>query len=247
MADPFSGTTGTTKQEVEILGKVNERSKAQKFKSKNKKEEEDKTPVRVSELYSAGLALLRQGGFTVELEEGGEHVNHKVLTPQSPPEIKGITYHHAFRPLQDISTDQHYRDMEAVFISCGEEKIKEFWLPMYRPKAGDSDLVSFTERMLKMKKINQAKNIHQVLDYGHTFDPAGKWGGEIVLNPRIWVPDRDWFDPVLQQVTFSDIFTIIYSFLLTLFFALSIQLVLYNCSIAISFRLYYCICTISFI
>ena len=210
LADPFSGSTGTTKQEIDILGKVNERKKAQKFAPKGDKKEgeEDKAPIRTSELYNAGLALLRQGGFTVELDEGGDHVNHRVLTPQSPPDVKGITYHHAFRPLQDISNDLHYRDMESVFVACGDEKVKDFWAPMYRPKAGDSDLQSFTERMLKMKKINQAKNIHQVSEYGHTFDPQGKWGGEIVLNPRIWVPDRDWFDPILQQVTFADIFTI---------------------------------------
>ena len=207
MADPFSGSSGTTKQEVEILGKISERKKARTFGAK-KKEEEDKSPLRVSELYSTGIELLKQRGFTVELDEAGDHVKHKILTPQSPPDVKGITYHHAFRPLQDVSTDQHFRDIEAVFISCGDEKVKEFWLPLYRPKAGDSDLLSFAERMLKMKKINQAKNIHQVLDYGHTFDPAGKWGGEIVLNPRIWVPDRDWFDPILHQVTFADIFTI---------------------------------------
>ena len=58
MADPFSGTTGTTKQEVDILGKVNDRKKARSFGSK-KKQEEKKAPVRVSELYNAGIALLK--------------------------------------------------------------------------------------------------------------------------------------------------------------------------------------------
>jgi hypothetical protein len=59
-----------------------------------------------------------------------------------------------------------------------------------------------------MRKIDAAKNIHKVLEYGHTFDPAGRLGGEVVLNPRIWVPDKEWFDPVLRQVTFADVFTI---------------------------------------
>ena len=209
MADPFSGTTGTTKQEVEILGKAAERRKARSFGSSNKKDKEDnKAPTRVSELYNTGIELLKARGFTIELDETGDHVSHRILTPQAPPEVKGITYHHTFKPLQDIHTPEHFRDVEAVFMASDDEKVKEFWAPLYRPKGGDNDLLSFTERMLKMKKINQAKNIHQVLDYGHTFDPAGKWGGEIVLNPRIWVPDRDWFDPILHQVTFADIFTI---------------------------------------
>jgi len=209
LADPFSGTTGTTKQEVEILGKAAERRKARSFGSSNKKDKEDnKAPTRVSELYNTGIELLKARGFTIELDETGDHVSHRILTPQAPPEVKGITYHHTFKPLQDIHTPEHFRDVEAVFMACDDEKVKEFWAPLYRPKGGDNDLLSFTERMLKMKKINRAKNIHQVLDYGHTFDPAGKWGGEIVLNPRIWVPDRDWFDPILHQVTFADIFTI---------------------------------------
>jgi len=206
MSDPFKTTT---KQEVDILGKVAERRKARSFGSSNKKDKEDnKAPIRVSELYNTGIELLKARGFTIELDETGDHVSHRILTPQAPPEVRGITYHHTFKPLQDIHTPEHFRDVEAVFMACDDEKVKEFWAPLYRPKGGDNDLLSFTERMLKMKKINQAKNIHQVLDYGHTFDPAGKWGGEIVLNPRIWVPDRDWFDPILHQVTFADIFTI---------------------------------------
>ena len=54
MADPFSGGVGTTKQEVDILGKANDRKKAKTFGSSNKKEKENKkAPVRVSELYNA--------------------------------------------------------------------------------------------------------------------------------------------------------------------------------------------------
>ena len=208
MPDPFSGSVGSTKQEVDILGKANERKKARTFGSSKKKDDENKAPIRVSELYNTGIELLKSRGFTVELEEGGDHMNHRILTPQAPPDVKGITYHNTFKPLQDISTDQHFRDIESVFLSCGDENVKEFWAPLYRPKGGDSDLLCFTERLLKMKKINQSKNIHQTLNYGHTFDPAGRWGGEIVLNPRIWVPDRDWFDPALRKVTFADIFTI---------------------------------------
>jgi hypothetical protein len=41
MPDPFSGAAGTTKQEVDILGKANERKKARTFGS-SKKDKEDK-------------------------------------------------------------------------------------------------------------------------------------------------------------------------------------------------------------
>lgn len=209
MSDPFSGGVGTTKQEVDILGKANDRKKARSFGSKQKKEEDKKAPVRVSELYNAGIALLKSRGFTVELQEGGDHVNHRILKPSPPPMVKGIKYPHTFNPLQDISTEPDFEALEAAFHpDLCEEAVREFWSPLFRPKAGDSDLASFTERLLKMKRVNATKNIHQVLEYGHTFDPIGKWGGEVVLNPRIWVPDRSWFDPALREVEFSDIFTI---------------------------------------
>jgi hypothetical protein len=206
MSDPFKTIT---KQEIEILDKSNERKKARTFGSSKKDKEDKKAPVRVSELYNAGIALLRSRGFVVELQEGGDHINHRILKPSPPPMVKGIKYPHTFLPLQDISTDLDFESIEAAFHpDLCEETVREFWTPLFRPKAGDSDLQSFTERLLKMKRVNQTKNIHQTLDYGHTFDPTGRWGGEVVLSPRIWVPDRDWFDPILRQVKLSDIFTI---------------------------------------
>ena len=207
MTDPFKTTT---KQEIEILGKAAERKKARTFGSGDKKEtEKKKAPTRVSELYNAGVALLKARGFTVELDETGDHVNHRILKPSPPPMVQGIRYPHTFNPLQDISTDLDFESIEAAFHpDLCENEVREFWSPFFRPKAGDSDLLSFTERLLKMKRVNQIKNIHQTLDYGHTFDPVGRWGGETVFSPRIWVPDRDWFDPILHQVTFADIFTI---------------------------------------
>jgi hypothetical protein len=211
MSDPFNVAFGETKQEIEILGKAKERKKARSFGSSKKKEEEESKapPTRVSELYQAGIELLKLRNFTVELDETGDHINHRVLKPTVLKHIEGITYPTEFKPLQDISEDYDWEVIEAAFDpSLCSQEVRTFWEPFFRPKGGDSDLLSFTERLLKMKRVNQNKNIHQTLDYGHTFDPAGRWGGEVVLNPRIWVPDRDWFNPVLHQVKFSDVFTI---------------------------------------
>lgn len=204
MSDPYKTVT---KQEVDILGKANERKKARSFGSGKKEKEEKKSSSHVSELYEAGVNLLKARGFTVELDETGDHINHRILKPTQAPEVKGIKYPHTFLPLQDICAQDDFKAIEAAFLPA-EEPVREFWTPLFRPKAGDSDLRSFTELLLKMKRVNQTKNIHQTLDYGHTFDPAGRWGGEVVLNPRIWVPDRDWFDPALRKVDFSDVFTI---------------------------------------
>jgi hypothetical protein len=145
----------------------------------------------------------------VELQEGGDHVNHRILRPTEPQRVEGIRYPHSFKPLQDIWTETDFRDMEAVFsLGVCDDKVREFWLPFFRPRGGDTELLCFTKRLLQMEKVKVNKNIHQVLDYGHSFDPVGKLGGLPARSPRIWVPDIDWFDPVIQNVTFADIFTI---------------------------------------
>jgi hypothetical protein len=208
VSDPFKSVT---KQEINILGEAKERNKGRSFNSSKKKEEKEtkKAPVKISELYNAGISLLKSKGFTVELCETGDHVNHRILKPAPPPMVDGIKYPHSFNPLQDISTDRDFEAIEAVFHpDLCEESVRTFWEPLFHPKGGDNDLLAFTQRLLKMKRINQNNNIHQTLDYGHTFDPVGNWGGEAVLSPRIWVPDRNWFDPALHDVTFGDIFTI---------------------------------------
>lgn len=218
MADPFSGGFASTKQEQAILQQAEDR-KASSFKTKQirerkekeakKGEKNGKPPMRVSEAYKSGVALMESAGFYVEPCETGDHCKHRILRPSAPPAVKGITYPNNFFPLQDISEDTDFEDLEACFnpAVCPEE-VRTFWLPMYKPKAGDSELVSFTERYLKMKRASQEKNLHGVLEYGHSFDPAARWGGSAVCNPRTWVPDRAWFDPALHDVTIADIFSI---------------------------------------
>jgi hypothetical protein len=218
MTDPFKTTT---KQELNILGEAKDRrvsrgttfntekKRAEKeAKEKEKETKNDKQPRKVSELYNLGLKLLEGRGYIVELDEMGDHINHRVLRATPAPEVDGIRYPQTFTPYRDISKPEEFIEIEKVFEATGDPEVVKFWEPLHRPKAGDSDLLSFTERMLKMKRIDQANNIHKTLDYGHTFDPEGKWGGSSVLHPRIWVPDRDWFDPVLHKVTFADVFTI---------------------------------------
>lgn len=215
MADPYSGGFASTKQEQAILQQAEER-KASSFKSKeekqkkaSKKSKEEKAPVRVSELYNAGIALLKGAGFVVEHDETGDHCKHRILKPSTPPLVRGISYPGGFNPLQEISEYDDFEAIEAAFnpAICPED-VRTFWEPLFKPKAGDSELVSFTERLLKMKRASQDKNIHEVLDYGHSFDPAARWGGIPVSNPRTWVPDRAWFDPALHEVTMRDVFSI---------------------------------------
>jgi hypothetical protein len=80
---------------------------------------------------------------------------------------------------------------------------------MFRPKGGENELLNFSQRLLKMKQIERNTKIHDVLDFGHTFDPDGALtGNQAVRNPRVWVPARAWFDEKLHSVTLSDVFTI---------------------------------------
>lgn len=205
MTDRFSGKSFTDPQSEEISKTV----KARKFASKkDDKDDKNKGPTNMSELYSKGIDHLKTFNFTVELDEAGDHIRHRILRPAPPQPIDGITYPASFQPLQDVSSLEDFQRIERAFESADSE-VRDFWTPLFRPKAGETDLGNFAERLLKMKRIQQNISIHEVLDYGHTFDPDGALtGNQAVRSPRVWVPARSWFDPALQKVSLKDVFTI---------------------------------------
>ena len=207
MSDKYSGGSLSDPQSVNILNEVKTRKKGSRFKPANEAEDKAKA-APLSTLYNEGIDLLKRNFFVVELCEGAEHINHRILKPAAPPPVLGINYPGSFQPLQDISTIEDFARIESVFDAAPNE-IRDFWKPLYRPEPGDNDLRVFTERMLKMQRVQSAQNIHDVLDYGQTFDPDGALtGNSPVRNPRIWVPARKWFDPVLHDVGLDDVFTI---------------------------------------
>ena len=202
MTDRFSGKSFSDPQSENITKDV----KARKFSKKE--DAKEKAPTNLSELYNKGIEHLKTFNFTVELDEGGDHVKHRILKPAPPVPVLGVNYPASFQPLQEISSIEDFQRIERAFESADSE-VRDFWTPMFRPKGGETDLLNFAERMLKMKRIQQNINIHDTLDFGHTFDPDGALtGNQAVRSPRIWVPARSWFDEKLHQVTLKDVFTI---------------------------------------
>ena len=204
MTDRFSGKTFTDPQSESIR----KTAKAMRFSKKKDDEDDKKGPTNLSELYNKGVEHLRTFNFHVELCETGDHIKHRILKPCAPQQIAGINYPASFQPLQDISTLEDFQRIERAFESA-ETEIRDFWTPLFRPKPGETDLANFAERLLAMKRIQQNINIHETLNYGHTFDPDGSLCGYgFVRNPRVWVPAREWFDEKLQKVSLKDVFTI---------------------------------------
>lgn len=204
MTDRFSGKTFTDPQSENIR----KTAKAMRFSKKKDDEEDKKGPTNLSELYNKGVEHLRTFNFHIELCETGDHIKHRILRPCAPQQISGINYPASFQPLQDISTLEDFQRIERAFESA-ETEVRDFWTPLFRPKPGETDLANFAERLLAMKRIQQNINIHETLDYGHTFDPDGSLCGYgFVRNPRVWVPAKEWFDEKLHQVTLKDVFTI---------------------------------------
>jgi len=205
MTDRFSGKSFSDPQSEEIRA----RGKALKFQKKSEEtENKSKKPTNLSDLYNKGVDHLKKFQFEIELCEGGDHVRHRILRPAPPPTVDGINYPSSFKPLQDVSTMEDFQRIERAFDSADSE-VRDFWEPLFRPKSGETDLSNFADRLLKMQKIQQNINIHEVLDYGHSFDPDGSLtGNPAVRSPRVWVPAASWFDERLQQVTMEDVFTI---------------------------------------
>jgi hypothetical protein len=211
MPDPFSGTAFSDPQSQQLL---REREKQERYgkikqnKGKAKKDSSSNDRTNISELYERGIKLLAGFQFTVELDEAGDHLHHRILKPCAPPAVKGISYPGGFNPLQDISTRQDLEDLERAFVGADDE-VRDFWLPFYRPKKAESDFSNYSERMLAMQRMQKKHDLHEVQHYGHTFDPLGDFtGNKQCRTPRVWVPDHQWFSPALRELKFEDVFTI---------------------------------------
>lgn len=212
MSDP---SKLTTKQTENILKDVNRRTltgspKGKSSKKSDGEKEKDKEGVAAATLYTQGITLLKSAGFHLELVEGGSHCNHRILVSNEVPKIEGINYPVDFRPLQDIVSDQDLIKISTVFsvgVNCTQE-LRNFWGPLFEPKAGDSDLLSYTQRKLKMAKAAEVLTLMDPIHLGHSFDPAGKLGYGVAKSPKTWVPDKDWFADSLKELTLKDVFTI---------------------------------------
>lgn len=206
MSDAYNVALGEDPQSQKIRTDALEQKKLRE--SSFSQDKKDNPQRAVSELYEQGKKYFARFNYHVELSESGDHVHHRILIPKRPPHVKGITYPSRFQPLQDISTIEEYGRIERAHESMDPD-VREFWEPLVRPKAGDTDLKMVAERMLRLKNMERAHNAYEVLDYNHTFDPTGKiFGGGLVNNPSIWVPAAEWFDPKIREVKFEDVFTI---------------------------------------
>lgn len=163
---------------------------------------------RFSTLYEMGVEIFKNRNILLELTEDGPHVLHKIFIPDEPQRVKGVSYPSAFRPLREIYSIEDFNLLENALEHAPTE-VKDFWQPLVFPKAGNSDLLSFSERKLKMQAVKQARDLYEVLDYKQSFDPDGALTGSTpALTPLRWVPDKKWFSKSLHKLRFEDVFTI---------------------------------------
>lgn len=204
----------TTNQEKAALRQAEERkylgnTRSTRPKSNHKEEDKDKELPASATLYSQGQALLEGAGFKVELDELGGHCNLSISKAAAPPSIKGINYPNNFRPYREIFLNDDLTDISRIFKSSNcSQKTRDFWSPLFNPKAGDSDLSAHTDRLIFMKKQGERAGIRSEMKLEHSFDPAGRIHGVSADNPKLWVPDKSWFSPSLHQVGLEDVFTI---------------------------------------
>lgn len=200
MTDPYKKPPFEDRQSATVLQDA-------KF-SRTKKKGAASAAKRSSQLYQAGVELFASRNIILELCDNGPHMLHRVWIPDKPRPIKGIKYPSAFQPLREIYSMKDFFLVEAA-LETAPTDVKDFWQPLVIPKEGDSDLLSFAKRKLKMLKVQESRDFYEVLEYQHTFDPTGKLSGnEPALNPKTWVPAKQWFSPELSKVQFEDVFTL---------------------------------------
>lgn len=177
----------------------------------------DAVALPLKELYDTGLAMLTEADFQLVRDRFGDNCLHYIYVCREPKEIKGITYPTVFKPVQHLDDDG--KGLDKIRQLFEEQpgrtepwvELKRFWEPLYTRDNSDKTLLyRWTDGLLSSDENNAAAEAGSVLDFGQTFDPSGELvQNGCASNPRVWVPARSWFDPAIQKVKLSDIFTLL--------------------------------------
>jgi hypothetical protein len=164
--------------------------------------------VSVSAMYKAGLDFFQSRGVILVLEQGGPFVNHNVYIKKLPTPIDGITYPEWFKVMGPIIDPEDLERLDAVYADM-PPAINDFWGPLVNPRlANNSELLSHSEKLLRIERLKANKIIPELLNYGLTHAPSehGVFGKR-AESPNAYIPAKEWFPQKIQnELTFDDVF-----------------------------------------
>jgi hypothetical protein len=142
----------------------------------------------------------------IELDSRGPFCQHSIYVRDRPKEIRGINYPKSFRPFRPLFDPSELSDVESVLYAEGAD-VAKFWKPLF-VHTPSSPLSFYVDVKLKVQRLKAEAEAFEPIDYKQTFDPTNRIGNGCTQSPRQWIPAREWFDPKIQNLQFSDIFSI---------------------------------------
>lgn len=184
-------------------------TKAASYNSKNKKESaEELTEVSSAAiLYQRGVKALANAGFYLKRDPlGYAHCGHTVYVKTVPKPTKGIDYPLYFRHFKKMDTpEEEEQAIAAILYSDLDEETKKFWQAFTNPLSGDkkNPLDGYVSRLhqadFNRNQQNESEPVHtdiQLTNFNRSDAPVS------------YIPPREWFDPEIQKLKFTDIVTI---------------------------------------
>lgn len=165
-----------------------------------------------SYLYNQGKKLIEKR-FNLKLIPDIEQkptCYHKVLINSKPFPMKGITYPQGFTYYRAI-TPNEFDDVQSMWVEAIYEidpDVAEFWSPLFIPKSANATtkLDLYTLQRLQLTSRYEKQFGGATHDLGISFHPQECL--DTKTTPQAFIPERDWFDESLHQVTLEDIFTL---------------------------------------
>lgn len=136
---------------------------------------------------------------------------HRISKLAIPSKMQGLNIPADFRYYRPI-TPEEFDEAQTIWRNDGIQElpkdVADFWSPFFMPKSANSTsmLELYVAQHLQLKAMYEAQFGGAVHHQGISFAPneciaATEW-------PSAWIPEREWFDPALEQVEIKDILTL---------------------------------------
>lgn len=191
-------------------------AKAESYKSRMKQQgkkikgidpDDDDEILSVAQLYQRGKKVLEDAGYKLERSPlGVNHAGHIIYEPIAPRRVRGISYPSDFKHYIQVDTESSEKLLIDIFVNSDlDTATRKFWMPLTHPMEDNkkSGLIGYVNRLTQTDSIRDKQN--EGKPYESRIQLAN-FGRE--HRPHSFIPAREWFDPEIQKLKFTDIFTI---------------------------------------
>lgn len=159
-----------------------------------------------SELYNASLSLFEQLGARVLFDYNAKSLSFHTLYSFGPvANVKGINFPQDFKMLIPADVEFLAQIQKAYLNSQTSEEIAEFSAPLILYRGGRcAEVIDHALALETLKAIQYNRSGSGEYHLGIAYNPS-RCIGEKNSEVRAFVPELEWFDDSIKDLTFEDI------------------------------------------